>query len=149
MDPPTVERIFSLTTLILTCLTTMSLHSSSEKAPSYNELNKERYKENNHICDAHSRASIPFIHAQLQQQQAKEAIRAISIAFGNLADGSGCSECILREIAQTVTLCLRELKTAKKNGKWSKEEKKTMKREVKVAFKDIKREVKQTWKNGD
>jgi Sec-independent protein translocase protein TatA len=53
----------------------------------------------------------------------------------------------LKEVARTVTLSIRELKSAKKNGEFSKEEKKAMKAEVKATFKELKDEVKRTWKD--
>jgi hypothetical protein len=53
----------------------------------------------------------------------------------------------MREAARTVAVCAREIRGAERNGEWSKEEKKAMKKDVKAAFEEIKQEVKATWKD--
>ncbi|KAF2676694.1 hypothetical protein K458DRAFT_468282, partial [Lentithecium fluviatile CBS 122367] len=98
-------------------------------------------------CSIHSKSATPVLHAQLQRPQARNALQVLSLALTDMAEGRGCSECSMKEVARTVTLCVRELRAAKKNGEWSKEEKKAMKNEAKAAFNEIKQEVKRTWKN--
>ena len=71
----------------------------------------------------------------------------LSLALTDMAEGRGCSQCSMKEVARTATLCVREIKAAKRSGEWSREEKKALKKEVKTSFKEIKKEVKQTWKN--
>jgi hypothetical protein len=83
----------------------------------------------------------------LQRPQARNALQVLSLALMDLANGRDCTECSLKEVARTVTLSIRELKSAKKNGEFSKEEKKAMKAEVKATFKELKDEVKRTWKD--
>jgi hypothetical protein len=98
-------------------------------------------------CSIHAKSETPVLHAQLQRPQARNALRVLSLALTDIAEGRGCSECSMKEVARTVTLCVHELRDAKKKGEWSKEEKKAMKKEVKATFKEIKQEVKRTRKS--
>lgn len=53
----------------------------------------------------------------------------------------------MKEAARTVAICAREMRAAKKDGEWSKEERKAMKKEFKAALQEIKQEVRVTWKD--
>lgn len=76
-------------------------------------------------------------------------MQVLSMTLVDMAEGRGCDKCMMKEAARTITTCVRELRAAKKNGEWSKEEKKAMKNEAKAIFGEIKREVKTTWKDKD
>lgn len=100
-------------------------------------------------CPTHSDSATPFLRTQLQRPQARNALQVLSQALADIAEGRGCNKCLMKEAARTATLCVRELRAVKKNGEWSKEEKKAMKNEAKATFNEIKQEVKQTWKSKD
>lgn len=73
-------------------------------------------------------------------------IGTLSSTLAGAGNENCCSKCVTKNAAQTLALYLRELRAAKKNGEWSAEEKKALKKEVKGLFKEIKHDVRKTWK---
>lgn len=52
----------------------------------------------------------------------------------------------MKAVTQTFTAYVRELQAAKKDGQWSREEKKLLKAEAKGLRKEMKHDVKRAWK---
>ena len=67
--------------------------------------------------------------------------------MSDAGDGKGCVKCATKDVVLILTAYMRDIRAAKKSGKWSKEEKKALKAEVKGFLKEVKRDVKQTWKS--
>jgi GTP1/Obg family GTP-binding protein len=63
-------------------------------------------------------------------------------ALNDAVDDDKCTKCATDKVAATMTAYVQELKAAKKNGEWSKEEKKALKGEMKTLFKSVKSDVK-------
>ena len=70
----------------------------------------------------------------------------MSAALNDLADEGKCTKCTVENISTLLTGHAREIKAAKRNGEWSKEDKKALKAEVKGLFKGVKKDVKGLWK---
>lgn len=76
-------------------------------------------------------------------------MQALSLALAKIIEGGGCTKCLIKEVARTVTIYAKELCAAKRNGEWTREEKKALKREAKATFQEVKGEVKETWRGKD
>lgn len=63
-------------------------------------------------------------------------------ALNDAVNDDRCTKCATETIANTTAAYIRELKAAKKNGEFSKEEKKALKAEAKALFKTVKSEIK-------
>lgn len=63
-----------------------------------------------------------------------------------MADERTCARCALKNVVRIVTVYLRDARAAEMNGQWSKAEKKALKVEAKGLLKEVKRDIKQTWK---
>jgi hypothetical protein len=72
----------------------------------------------------------------------------LSTALNDLADERQCTKCTVESISTLLTSHARDIRAAKQNGEWSKEERKALKAEVKGLFKGVKKDVKSLWKGG-
>lgn len=70
------------------------------------------------------------------------ALQAIISALNDVVNDEKCTKCATEEIAKTTSAYIRELKAAKKNGEFAKEDKKALKTEVKALFKSVKGDLK-------
>lgn len=59
-------------------------------------------------------------------------------ALDHATDGEHCTRCTANEAARTLTRYLFEIRQAKKEGNWSKEDKKKLKVEVKGLMREVK-----------
>lgn len=73
-------------------------------------------------------------------------IHALSEALNDLADENKCTKCTVENISTFLTGHIKDLRLAKQNGEWSKEDKKTLKAETKSLLKPVKKNVKSLWK---
>lgn len=116
---------------------------------SQSTLISEKVKDTTHPtkeCHVHGPLKAPLIEAHLRQPDTKASIQALINSLSNVIEEEKCLKCAMEDAARTLTLCARDYKTAKKNGQWSREEKKALKAEVKGLAKDLKGIVKATWK---
>lgn len=97
-------------------------------------------------CSQHISSKTPRLDSILDQEQSRKAIDAIISALSDIRDNERCTTCAIKDAAHSMTIYARELQAAKKQEKWTKEDKKAMKAEAKSLIKEIKRDVKKTWK---
>lgn len=99
-------------------------------------------------CTVHGFSQTPHLDHQLQQPQTKEILQALTVALNDIADERQCTKCAVETASGLLTGYVREVKAAKKNGQYSKEEKKALKKEIKGLAKGVKRDVKALWLEG-
>lgn len=97
-------------------------------------------------CSVHSTSQTPRLDHQLQQPETKAALQALATALNNIADEKQCTKCAVEASSNFLTDHLRDIRAAKKNGQWSKEDKKALKAEIK-GFKSLKTNFKALWKD--
>ncbi|CAL5873436.1 uncharacterized protein PFLUO_LOCUS7715 [Penicillium psychrofluorescens] len=132
------------------------IKTDGSKAPSYISIDSvEREKvetqEREHTspkapCSAHGPSQSPLLDRELQKPEAKEIISALSSALNDLSDEGKCTKCTVENISTLLTSHAREIRAAKQNGEWPKEDRKALKAEVKGLFKGVKKDVKALWK---
>ncbi|GAB7355293.1 hypothetical protein MBLNU459_g5831t1 [Dothideomycetes sp. NU459] len=108
------------------------------------ELNLE--EENSTPCPIHETSSTPHLDAQLRQSNAKECVHALRAALADVADDNRCAKCVARDAVHVLTVYVRDLRREKQKNAWSKQEMKALKSETKEFLREIKRDIKQTWK---
>jgi hypothetical protein len=94
----------------------------------------------------HNVSQTPYLDRQLQQPRTKEILQALISALNDIADENQCTQCAVQNSSNALGQYFQELRAAKKNGEWSKEEKKGIRKEIKGLAKGLKRDVKATWK---
>lgn len=99
-------------------------------------------------CTVHGPSQTPHLDHELQQPYAQDIIHTLTAALNDLADENKCAKCTVEKFSVLLTSHVREIRAAKKNGQWSKEERKVMKAEVKSTYKPVKKAVKALWKEG-
>ncbi|KAL4756982.1 uncharacterized protein BDW70DRAFT_144105 [Aspergillus foveolatus] len=99
-------------------------------------------------CTVHGPSQIPHLDHELQQPYAQNIIHTLTAALNDLADENKCAKCTVEKFSALLTRHVREIRAAKKNGQWSKEERKALKAEVKSSYKPVKKAVKALWKEG-
>lgn len=99
-------------------------------------------------CSNHGSSQSPLLDRELQKPQAKQIILLLSEQLKDLANDSKCTKCTVQNISTVLTGHVRDLKVAKQNGEWSKEDRKAMKAEMKAIFKPVKKDIKALWKQG-
>lgn len=87
-----------------------------------------------------------MLNQQLQQPNARACLLALSAAFAAAAEEDRCLKCVIDSTVPEVTRCMQDLKKQKKNGEFSKEDKKAMKKEMKGLFKGVKADAKKAMK---
>jgi hypothetical protein len=73
-------------------------------------------------------------------------MHALSAALSELVDENKCTKCAVENLSTLLTGHVRNLRTAKQNGEWSKEDRKALKAESKGLLKPVKKEIKSLWK---
>ncbi|KAJ5161448.1 hypothetical protein N7492_006840 [Penicillium capsulatum] len=99
-------------------------------------------------CPSHGPSQSPLLDHELQNPRAKEILLVLSKGLNDLSDDKKCTQCTVQEISTALTGHVRDIKTAKQNGEWSKKERKTLKAEIKSIFKPVKKDIKVLWKEG-
>lgn len=95
----------------------------------------------------HGPSQTPHLDRELQKPQAKEILHVITTALNNIADEKQCTKCTLQSTSTLLTSHARDIR-AVKHGEWSKEDRKTLKAELKGLFKGVKKDAKGLWKEG-
>ena len=98
-------------------------------------------------CGHGTESQTPFLDAQLRKPNAKAALLALSQAFAAAAEDDRCLKCAAESVIPELSVCMQDMKKAKKSGEFSKEDKKALKRETKLLFKGFKKEAKTVWKD--
>lgn len=94
----------------------------------------------------HAPSQTPILDKLLSEPTTKARIQTIAAAINDLGDESKNTQSALRTAFMTVAEMAKDAKKEKKEGRWSKEDKKALKEELKPMFQDIKKEMKGTWK---
>lgn len=100
----------------------------------------------NSQCKYEGNSTTPHIDSYLQQPSTKAAIRTLINALENLSDDSQCTPCTAQNATLAMTELMRDMRSAKKSGEWSKQDQKAVKQEFKGMFKGIKGDMKEVWK---
>lgn len=82
----------------------------------------------------------------MQKSQARETIRTWADALNDIVDEKKCTKCTVENISAFLTGLVQDLRVAKQDEGWSKENKKALKAEVKSLLKPVKRDMKSLWK---
>ncbi|KAE8154266.1 hypothetical protein BDV25DRAFT_135956 [Aspergillus avenaceus] len=94
----------------------------------------------------HETSPTPHLDHEFQQPQSKQILQAVIAALSDIADEHRCTTCAVETSSRLLTGYLREVREAKKSGKWSKEERKAMKKETKMLASVMKRDVGGLWR---
>ncbi|KAJ5381801.1 uncharacterized protein N7496_004229 [Penicillium cataractarum] len=97
-------------------------------------------------CMSHGLSKTPLLDRELQRSQTREVIHAISSALNELVDDKKCTKCTVENLSTLLTEHIRNLREAKQNGQWSKEDRKLLKAETKSLLKPVKKQLKSLWK---
>ncbi|KAL4813104.1 hypothetical protein BDW67DRAFT_187960 [Aspergillus spinulosporus] len=124
---------------------------SDEKPASFvsvesSELENAEKKASKVPCIVHGPSQTPHLDHEFQQPYAQSIIHTLTAALNDLADEKKCTKCTVEKFSALLTNDVREIRAAKKNGQWSKEERKALKAEVKSSCKPVKKSVKALWK---
>lgn len=98
-------------------------------------------------CHTHVSSRTLHIGAHLDEPRTQTRIHELINALTSAADGRSYTRCATESAARTITAYLRDLRAAKKNGQWSSEEKKALKAESKAVIKEMKKDLKNVWKD--
>ncbi|KAE8313185.1 hypothetical protein BDV41DRAFT_576903 [Aspergillus transmontanensis] len=131
-------------------MTQKTIFQGDTKAESHVSVGSSIYSEKQGAsCTVHGSSQTPHLDRQLQQPQTKEILQALTVALNDIADERQCTKCAVEAASGLLTGYVREVKAAKKNGQYSKEEKKALKKEIKDLAKGVKRDVKALWLEGN
>ncbi|KAJ5081233.1 hypothetical protein N7456_013471 [Penicillium angulare] len=97
-------------------------------------------------CSSHGPSQCPRIDTELQKQQTTELIDALIQGLSGLKDSRSCTRCTVEDVSTLLTGHIRDIRTAKQNGEWTKTERKALKAETKALFKPMKKDLKKLWK---
>jgi hypothetical protein len=95
---------------------------------------------------SHGPSKTPFLDRGLQKPQAQDIFHALSAGLNELADEKKCTKCAVEALSTLLTDHVRNLRAAKQNGEWTKEERKVLKAETKGLLKPVKKQIKSLWK---
>jgi len=70
---------------------------------------------------------------------------ALSAAFAAAAEEDRCLECAVESVVPDLKVCMQDMKMAKKNGSFAKEDKKALKAEMRWLSSGLK-DVRKSWK---
>ncbi|ETN43576.1 uncharacterized protein HMPREF1541_02735 [Cyphellophora europaea CBS 101466] len=95
-------------------------------------------------CSKHGPSQTPHLDHELQQPKAKGFVTALIAALQDAVEEGHCTECAFEKTASILTAYAQDMRRAKKSGevKWSREEKKALKSEIKSVSKRVKGQVK-------
>lgn len=100
-------------------------------------------------CHVHGSSPTPLLEAQIADPQTQAHLQALNSALANATQEGACLKCATEAITQTLTAFLQDIRTAKKSGRWSHEEKKAIKAEAKGLLKEMKHDLKSSWRVSD
>lgn len=75
-------------------------------------------------------------------------IQALTAALNDLMDEKKCTQCALERASALMASHVQEIQAVKKNGQWSKGERKALKAELKTSLKGVKKDAKTLWSEG-
>lgn len=78
--------------------------------------------------------------------RSQQILKGLAEALNDLANEKKCTRCAVQDISTQITGHVREMREAKRNGEWTKEDRKAMKAEFKAVFKPMKKDIKALWK---
>ncbi|KAJ9606388.1 hypothetical protein H2200_009349 [Cladophialophora chaetospira] len=123
--------------------------SGADGLPSYNdtearEVQSEKMQDPPaaHPCTKHAPSQTPNLDRELQSPRHREFVHGLIAALDQVVQEEQCTECALEKMTELVTTYVQGLKTDKKQAKWSKEEKRALKKE----FKEVAKRMKVTMK---
>jgi hypothetical protein len=88
----------------------------------------------------------PHLSSAIASPQTHAHLIAATTALTAATQEGACLKCTGETISQTLTALMQEMRAAKKEGRWSHEEKRALKMEVKGLLKGMKRDVKGGWR---
>lgn len=94
----------------------------------------------------HGPTPTPHLSTAITSPQTHAHLTALTGALSAATQEGACLKCTAETISQTLTALVQEIHAAKKEGRWSAEEKRGLKGEVKGLLKGMKREVKGGWR---
>lgn len=97
----------------------------------------------------HNPSPTPHLSAQIANPQTQAHLRALTTALSNATQEGACLKCTGEAISQTLTAFLQDVRAAKKDGRWSHEEKRALRGEVKDLLKGMKHDVKGSWRKDE
>ncbi|KAJ5274077.1 hypothetical protein N7478_009202 [Penicillium angulare] len=97
-------------------------------------------------CSTHGPSQCPRVDTEVQKQQTTALINALIQGLSDLKDTGGCTRCTVENVSALLTGHIRDIRTAKQNGEWTKTERKALKAETKALFKPMKKDLKRLWK---
>jgi hypothetical protein len=98
-------------------------------------------------CQVHGPTQTPILDNQLSGPHSKANLQALSAALADATREGACLKCTTDAIVKTLTTFMQDVRTAKKSGQWSHDEKKALKAEVKGLAKGMKHDLKQSWRD--
>jgi glucosamine 6-phosphate synthetase-like amidotransferase/phosphosugar isomerase protein len=93
-------------------------------------------------CTKHGPSQTPNLDRQLQSPRNREFVHGLITALDQAVQEGHCTECAIQKMAELVTAYAQDMKAQKKQGHWSKEEKRALKKELKEVGKRVKSTVK-------
>ncbi|KAJ5332722.1 hypothetical protein MYU51_015315 [Penicillium brevicompactum] len=97
-------------------------------------------------CSTRGHNQAPLLDGELMKPRSQQVLKGLAGALNDLASEKKCTRCTVEDLATQITGHVREMREAKRNGEWTKEERKAMKAEFKAVFKPMKKEIKALWK---
>lgn len=97
-------------------------------------------------CQTHGPSQTPLLEAQVADPHTKATLQALSSALASATEEGACLKCVSETITQTLTTFMQDVRTAKKNGQWSRDERKAIKAEAKGLMKGMKHDLKHSWR---
>jgi len=73
-------------------------------------------------------------------------VKILSTALNDLIDENKCTKCTVENLVASLEGQLKEVRLAKQNEEWSKEDKKSLRAETKFLFKPAKKSLKKVLK---
>ncbi|KAF5010783.1 hypothetical protein FDECE_3080 [Fusarium decemcellulare] len=92
-------------------------------------------------CPVHGVSQTPHLDEILKSRSRAE-LQGLAAALDDLRDENRCAKCAVQTAANLLIGYFQDIREAKKNGQWSKEEKKALKLEIKDLAKSVKADVK-------
>ncbi|PLN81402.1 hypothetical protein BDW42DRAFT_169002 [Aspergillus taichungensis] len=120
--------------------------TSTEKPPSF--VSVETATEKPVSCTVHGPSQTPHLDRELQLPYAQAMIQALTAALNDLTDEKKCTQCALERTSTLLASHVQEIQSVKKNGQWSKGERKALKAELKTSLKGVKKDAKALWSEG-
>lgn len=127
----------------------MTQQQPSSELPPYDDstLQSGSYIDEKQSGDiVHGPSQTPQLDKLLSDPTTKARVQTIAACIYDLANENKSSSQAIRTALMTAAELARDAKKEKKEGRWSKDDKKALKNELKPMFKDIKKEMKGTWK---